>query len=198
MRPRLVLGTVAAALTMPLIGFVVATASAAERPLPGADVSAAMIGVEQPTSAPAGDAASNPLATPLPTTQPSEVSSEKPSFVPSTPALAAEAPRAKPSVNATTRPVERPTNRPSQVTRQGDSPTGGWKVPRLEVGAIDIAAPVLASGRTARALVACAPSTACTVSGETLVISEAATSVSVTWSVPGSREYRAWSAQTSL
>jgi hypothetical protein len=194
MRPQLVLGTVAIALALPLVGFVVTTAGAAEQPLPGTVESATQTNssAQIPTSAPAGDAASRPLpsTTPSPRTTPSET--PRPETSPS------EVSKVMPSARETTRPVDRPSSPPSQVARQADSPARGWKAPKLVVGANDIAAPVMASGRTASALVACAPSSACAVSGNTLVISDAATSVSVTWSVPGSRAYRAWSAQASL
>ena len=201
MRPRLVLGTVAATLALPLVGFVFANANAAESPTRGAEQSSqADARVETPTTPPAGDEGSSPEPNGTPdmaeVARPEPRESTRPTSGPTVQPIAPT--RIQPSVKPTRSPSTRPSSPPSQVTRQADSPTGGWKVPGLDLGGNDITAPVMASGRTATVLVACAPSSACTVNGNTLTVGVTATSVTVTWSVPSNRTFRAWSTQASL
>ena len=200
MRPRLVLASVAAALTLPIVGFVITTANAAERPgREGGNTGAHSKEVGDGLSAiPASGEGESPRPGPPAHVEPSE--SENPHAEAS--GTATPTPHVSDRATATPRPTERPTatptTRPSRPAKAADTPSGGWKAPTLVTGGNDIAGPVMASGRTARVIVACVPSNACAVSGDSLEISPGASSVTVTWSVPESHTYRAWRAQSSL
>lgn len=74
----------------------------------------------------------------------------------------------------------------------------GWVPRQLRVGANDVTAPKLSTGAKVTVTVMCSPSTACQMSGSSLVIDPAAAQVAVTWRSPGNSQSRAWSASRTF
>ena len=191
MRPRLILATVTAALTLPLVGFLVVSENASEhpghestQPAPGTATR-----VAAPTTPPSGSEGASAQPTRL--TEVAEPArprvSESQRARPEPSGLVESIPRPEQSDPALTpsRPKATPSMMASRIAKAADSPSVDWSAPSLIVGTNDISSPGMTSGRTATALVACTPSSTCTLSGNSLTISGAATRVTVTWRAPG-------------
>ena len=94
-----------------------------------------------------------------------------------------------------------PTRRAAQTPAAGPRRTtfvGGWQAPSLHVGANTIVVPRLTSRAKVRVTVGCAPSSACHVTGDQLVIEPSATAVTVTWWAPANGGYPSWQVSRGL
>lgn len=183
MRPHVVLAGVGAAFAVPLSLFVVSTISSTP--------SAA------PIYEPSGDL--RPSVSPSPTLETPKPPA--PTSSPNTTVAKSMEPSRPVEV---TRPVNKeitpPEARPSVQTprKVANSPVDGWRAPQLAIGSNDISAPFMKSGARANAMVACIPSSACAISGSTLVIGNGATNVTVQWSSSGNTTWHAWSDYASI
>ena len=142
---------------------------------------------EDAVSSPPADAS----ATPSPTATPR---GPRPTVVPAPAPTQSSTPRptgTTPSLGNPIAPGQRPAHA-NVVNRSTPRPLGGWHGPRLGLGVTDIGAPRLSSAQRADVTVMCTPSTACSVSGSSLTITPAASSVSVTWSTPAGRKWHSW------
>lgn len=183
MRPQYVLAGVGAAFAIPLSLFVVSTISAT----PTVSAVFAPVGDVRPTStpAPALTQAATPAVSPRPSVTP--LASQTPAHVATV----------TPESEAAAVPI---AEKPRIQVRQkaANSPQNGWNAPSLVRGVNDIATPLMTSGERATSMVACIPSTACTVSGTSLTIGADATSVTVRWTAPGRATWKAWSITKTL
>lgn len=162
-----------------------------------------------PLPAPTPATAASPLPSPArsPSPSPRTATDVKPSAPPrpsstgrpQAPARARDArPRASTPTERASRPGPTRAAAPRPPARRATAVLDGWRPGVLVVGDNLLESPRLSSGARARVVVACMPSTACTLRGVLLRIEPSAQSVTVTWSAPVTRTHRAWAASTRL
>jgi hypothetical protein len=110
-----------------------------------------------------------------------------------TPMRQMSSPGAAPSTPSAGRPAA-----PTTPADRRTAPENGWRAPTLQVGSNDLAVPHLTSGADVGMVIACSPSSACTMNDAILEIGASATSVSVTWSAGKRGGYRGWVATADL
>lgn len=219
-RPGLILGAVVTALAVPVLGVgaAIVTAAPADTTIAEApsasvtpDATPAQIATTPSVtpSEPPTAAAEDPLAPPTPTLRPTPhpAPASAPTVTPQ-PSPSTKKPDPKPAhphsktPPTTPAPVAKPAARPAPVkprsVRRPNGPASGWSAPDVHIGSVELTRPTLKSGQRPELTVACSPSAACTVSGSTLVVSDAAQSVTVTWYAPATKSWTAWSTSRSL
>lgn len=156
---------------------------------------------------PAQTPATAPSPLPSPSPSPRTATDVKPSAPPRPPSTVrpqgpARARDSRPRASTPTERASRPgptrAAAPRPPARRATAVLGGWRPGALVVGDNLLESPRLSSGARARVVVACMPSTACTLRGVLLRIEPSAQSVTVTWSAPVTRTHRAWAASTRL
>ncbi len=214
--PKIILGVVGTAITIPLLGITISftSVSANTQQKSGAEQEANNTVVATPTPAavpaitnsPADvvepKAALSPLPDPLapelsdssspapePVTAPTPVASVEMSVKETADAAPTPIPTVKASMDA------QGVQAPRAVKKETDA-ARSWTPPVLNPGTVSLSAPQLSSGVKVNVTVACSPSVNCVINGDQLTFSEG-TRVTVTYSAKATSTHKAWSTTIS-